>query len=108
MFCSTLPTRGCCWLVLTLVVAGCGKSSSDTGTSATINDGASGAGLKRVILLTNGADPFWDAMRAGMQDAEKDFKLYVEGERDAILDQQLLEYRIVAAAQKNRRNPTCQ
>ena len=33
------------------------------------------SGPKRVILLTNGADPFWDAMRAGMQDAEKDFDL---------------------------------
>ena len=34
-----------------------------------------GEPTKRIILLTNGADPFWDAMRAGMQDAEKDFKL---------------------------------
>ena len=30
---------------------------------------------KRVILLTNGDDPFWDAMRSGMEDAEKDLKL---------------------------------
>ncbi len=34
-----------------------------------------GSSSKRIILLTNGADPFWDAMRAGMQDAEKDFQL---------------------------------
>lgn len=75
MLCSSLPFRACCWLVLALVLTGCGKSSSNTGSTATSNDGASGAGLKRVILLTNGADPFWDAMRAGMQDAQKDFKL---------------------------------
>ncbi len=40
-----------------------------------------GPGGKRVILLTNGADPFWDAMLAGMQDAERDFKLEVAGLR---------------------------
>ena len=40
-----------------------------------------GPGGKRVILLTNGADPFWDAMLAGMQDAEHDFKLEVAGLR---------------------------
>src|SRR5262245_60708802 len=31
--------------------------------------------LKRIILLTNGADPFWDAMRAGMLDAERKYNL---------------------------------
>jgi ribose transport system substrate-binding protein len=30
---------------------------------------------KRVILLTNGDDPFWDVVRSGMKDAERDFKL---------------------------------
>ena len=34
-------------------------------------DARGDAGTKRIILLTNGADPFWDAMRAGMQDAEQ-------------------------------------
>ena len=34
-----------------------------------------------MILLTNGADPFWDAMLAGMQDAESDFKLKEAGLR---------------------------
>ena len=40
-----------CGLVA-LAMVGCGQS-----------------GNKRIILLTNGADPFWDAMRAGMQAA---------------------------------------
>jgi ribose transport system substrate-binding protein len=57
-------------LGLTLL-AGCGTSAGDTTEHAT----------KRVILLTNGADPFWDAMRVGMQDAERDFKLADAGLR---------------------------
>ncbi len=34
---------------------------------------------KRLILLTNGDDPFWDAMRAGMEDAARDSKLAEAG-----------------------------
>src|SRR4051812_7212879 len=30
---------------------------------------------KRIIMLINGTDPYWDAMKAGMEDAEKEFKL---------------------------------
>ncbi len=37
------------------------------------------AETKRVILLINGADPFWDAMLVGMQDAEREFKLKEAG-----------------------------
>jgi ribose transport system substrate-binding protein len=58
------------WLLAALVAAaGCGGSAGDSQT----------AGTKRVILLINGADPFWDAMLAGMQDAERDFKLREAG-----------------------------
>jgi ribose transport system substrate-binding protein len=65
-------------LLLACATGGCGGSASrDSAGSA---DGKS-AGAKRVILLTNGADPFWDAMRAGMQDAEKDFNLAAAGLR---------------------------
>ena len=55
--------------LVTLALCGCrpaGDTSSDT---------------KRVILLTNGADPFWDAMLAGMRDAERDFDLKAAGLR---------------------------
>lgn len=31
--------------------------------------------MKRLILLTNGDVPFWDAMRSGMEDAARDFNL---------------------------------
>ena len=50
-----------------VAVSGCGAGSSDDS--------------RRVILLTNGPDPFWDAMLAGMQDAEKDFGLPQAGLR---------------------------
>jgi ribose transport system substrate-binding protein len=53
------------------LVPGCGTSAGDTTAGS----------AKRVILLTNGADPFWDAMRVGMQDAERDFKLADAGLR---------------------------
>lgn len=56
-----LPVVG----LLALALAGCGTTS----------DPAAPDGAKRVILLINGADPFWDAMLAGMQDAQKDFDL---------------------------------
>jgi ribose transport system substrate-binding protein len=42
---------------------------------------ASDSGPRRIILLTNGADPFWDAMLVGMQDAEKEFGLKANGLR---------------------------
>lgn len=35
----------------------------------------SGSAKKRIILLTNGNSPFWDACRFGLQDGAKDFKM---------------------------------
>lgn len=50
------------------------KSASETGGGN--SDSATGSGkAKRLIMLTNGDDPFWDAMRAGMEDAARDLKL---------------------------------
>jgi ribose transport system substrate-binding protein len=42
-------------------------------------------GEKRIILLTNGNSPFWDAGRAGLEEAEKDLKLHDAGLR-AVMD----------------------
>jgi ribose transport system substrate-binding protein len=47
--------------------------------------GCGGSAHKRMILLTNGDDPFWDAMRRGMEDAAKDLRLEDAGLR-VILD----------------------
>jgi len=40
---------------------------------------------KRIIILTNGNSPFWDACRVGLQEAEKDLKLKDSGLK-AVLD----------------------
>ena len=58
------------------VLAGCENPANPGGANAgsTTGGGASGK-VRRVIMMTNGADPFWDAMRAGMAKAEKDFDL---------------------------------
>ncbi len=39
----------------------------------------SGSGQKRIVFLSNGDDPFWDACRKGMDDAAKDLKLEEAG-----------------------------
>lgn len=65
MQCTRIAILG---TMLALAAAGCSPSA---GTSTG----------KRIILLTNGADPFWDAMRVGMQDAEKEFNLSAAGLR---------------------------
>jgi ribose transport system substrate-binding protein len=51
-----------------VLTGGCGPGSG--GGSA-----GGGAGKKRIILLTNGNSPFWDACRAGLQAGDKDFGL---------------------------------
>jgi ribose transport system substrate-binding protein len=53
-------------LLLTAAIVGCALF---TGC------GKSGDGTKRIILLTNGDDPFWDAMREGMNKAAADLNL---------------------------------
>ena len=55
-------------LVGSLGLVGC---QSPTGPSNT----GSGVETKRIILLTNGDDPFWDAMRTGMNKAAAELKL---------------------------------
>jgi ribose transport system substrate-binding protein len=74
----------CLWMIWTCAglfvsaMSGCngqgGRAASQAG------DTPAGTG-KRIILLTNGADPFWNAMRAGMQAAEKEFDLNAAGLR---------------------------
>jgi ribose transport system substrate-binding protein len=78
-FVSSTLTR---WLVVLLAVSVCGCSSS-TSTAPATSGGSGvkptgstgGAATKRLILLTNGNSPFWDAARAGLQDAETKLEL---------------------------------
>jgi ribose transport system substrate-binding protein len=71
------------WLglgLLALAAAGCG-SRSDQGSRA---DAAS-TGDKRILIMTNGNSPFWDACRVGLQEAEKELGLNRAGYR-AVLE----------------------
>jgi ribose transport system substrate-binding protein len=61
-------------LVVSLTSLGC----SDSGSSGS---GGTSGDQKRIILLTNGNSPFWDAGRAGLEEAEKDLKLKDTGLR---------------------------
>lgn len=47
--------------------------------------GGGGSSSKRIIILTNGNSPFWDACRVGLQEAEKDLALNKAGFR-AVLE----------------------
>src|SRR5207237_9881049 len=50
-------------LAAVILLPGCGSSSNE----------------KRIIILTNGNSPFWDAARAGLQDADKKLDLAKDG-----------------------------
>jgi ribose transport system substrate-binding protein len=62
------PTRLLGVALLGLLLAGC------TGGNST-NPSPAAAGGKRIVVLTNGNSPFWDAARVGVQEAEKELKL---------------------------------
>ena len=68
-----------------LVFAGLGCQSEIPRETAPSTTGTPGLGTpsasspdaagKRIIILTNGTSPFWDASRAGIQDADRELKL---------------------------------
>ena len=59
-------------LVLVVLAAGCGKGGGDS-TGSTEPAGSEGAGSqKRIIIVTNGTSPFWDAAKIGAQEAAED------------------------------------
>ena len=58
----------CAVAVLTLSACNSKKSGGNG------ENGKSGD-VRRIVFLTNGDDPFWDACRKGMEDAAKDLKL---------------------------------
>lgn len=55
-------------------VVGCNRVADNSG-----GDAAGKAKLKRIILLTNGNSPYWDAARFGMQQGAEEFKLAAAG-----------------------------
>jgi ribose transport system substrate-binding protein len=67
-------------LVGLVTALGCGGSEKSTAPPVKPGKGSTASGgEKRVIILTNGNSPFWDAGRAGMLDAERDLKLKEAG-----------------------------
>lgn len=79
---------GLCGIWALLTVAGCndaqpGKPAVPSAGSAStptppVQPAPSG-GVRRFILLTNGNSPFWDAGKAGIEDAKRDLKLEAAG-----------------------------
>lgn len=60
------------------------KGTPETQGGAKVADAgseASAKSLKRIIILENDQSPFWDAARAGLQDAERELKLKQAGLR---------------------------
>jgi ribose transport system substrate-binding protein len=74
-----------CALLACLVLAamaGCDSGGGQpNGDHAGSDTAPNGKALRRLIFMTNGDDPFWDAMRAGIDDANRDFKLAEKGLR---------------------------
>ncbi len=62
-----------------MIFSGCGQGGSKTDAGNSQSSSSGSGETRRVIILTNGDDPFWDAMRAGMQDAEKELDLAKAG-----------------------------
>ncbi|MBT5018638.1 MAG: substrate-binding domain-containing protein [Planctomicrobium sp.] len=59
--------------LLTVTLAGC------PGETPTAGPGSKAESKKRIVLLTNGPDPFWDTCEAGALEAEKEFELDGKG-----------------------------
>jgi ribose transport system substrate-binding protein len=69
-----------------LSLAGCSEQRAVTNTSTTTSGGStasesSSSGPKRLIFITNGDDPFWDACNAGLIEGAKQFGIESQGLR---------------------------
>jgi ribose transport system substrate-binding protein len=73
IFLMSVKSIGLAFLALT-AVTGCGSS-----TNKATNGVQASAGDKRIIIMTNGNSPFWDAGRVGLQEAEKELGLNKAG-----------------------------
>jgi ribose transport system substrate-binding protein len=82
----------CTLFLLGLVMTGCAgevpkpakKSDAGSDGKSTVANGKTKAGTtpsetRRIMFITNGDAPFWDACQAGMQDGAKKFKLTEAG-----------------------------
>jgi len=70
-----------CLAAFMVISAGCDSKPTDiksTGSSST-PESAKSTATKRIVLLNNTDSPFWDAARAGIQQASDDLKLATVG-----------------------------
>jgi ribose transport system substrate-binding protein len=69
-------------LILALAALLCGCPSGGGGSGGGNGDGTGGgsaSGKKRIIFVTNGDDPFWDALLSGLKEGEKQFDCEAAG-----------------------------
>ena len=84
---SSLRRRECMTLVLCgcLALAGCSDqrtaNTSATTAGAPSGSGSGSSGPKRLIFITNGDDPYWDACNAGLIEGAKQFGIESQGLR---------------------------
>jgi ribose transport system substrate-binding protein len=79
-------------MVGSVLVAGCAPSKPKTDDGAIIGSNTSAVdtkgtatGTKRLVFITNGDDPFWDALRSGLNDANEKLRLGDKG-LQAVMD----------------------
>ena len=72
-----------CWrsisallVLLALALTGCPATSAPQGEKP---GGASSGGTKRLMFVTNGDDPFWDALLSGLKEGATQHKLAEAG-----------------------------
>ena len=66
--------------LLALLLVGCSSSAPAPASKATAaGTPAAPAGAKRIIFVTNGDDPFWDACLSGLNEGAKQHKLAEAG-----------------------------
>ena len=61
------------------LIAGCNSSSQVPGQNDKPGAVAKSTGTKRVVFVTNGDDPFWDALLSGLNEGAKQHKLAEAG-----------------------------
>src|SRR3569623_1327095 len=70
---TTFVWRLACLLAITSFTFGCTETGSRSG------DSQGGKGTKRLVFVTNGDDPFWDALLSGLNEGAKQSKLAEAG-----------------------------
>ncbi|MCA9201619.1 MAG: substrate-binding domain-containing protein [Pirellulaceae bacterium] len=67
-------------LMAVAAVAGCASSDSESNSGGQAGGaGSAGGEARRIIIVTNGPDPFWDTCEAGAKAAEKELGLVEKG-----------------------------